>query len=267
MEQIMKSLFKALDIIDALAERESGGVRELSSITGFPPATTHRILSTLAKRRYLKQDPATKSYSLSLRFLELGTKVQQKFNLVSIARPHLERLMAETEESANLAVQDGDDAVYLDHVQGSHMLQLFTRLGARVPLYATGVGKALLSQWNPSHLEPYLERTQRKAYTSNTLVDRDRLLDELVRIRSQGFSVDNQEMEEGVICVAAVVYRYDREPVAAISISGANMRITPDRIAHFGEKVRDCALAVSRTLGYTAKTSFTPIKEKESQHG
>ena len=83
---------------------------------------------------YFQQDPVTKSYSLSFRFLELGSRVQQQTHLTSIARPHLERLMAETRESINLAVWDGDSAVYLDTVHSSYsMLQLFTRPGARVP--------------------------------------------------------------------------------------------------------------------------------------
>jgi DNA-binding IclR family transcriptional regulator len=250
----MKSLHKVLDIIDTVAEIGSAGIRELSSITGFPPATTHRIVSTLIKRRYFKQDPTTKTYSLSLRFLELGTKVQQQFNLVSIARPYLERLMADTEENANLAVLDGDEAVYLDHVQTDHMLQLFTKLGARVPLYATGVGKVFLSHWSREDLAAYLERTPRKSYTSHTRLRPEDIFDELKRIRERGFSVDNQEMEEGVICVASAVYAHDRHPAAAVSISGAAMRITPARIEHFGNVVKDCALVISRGLGYRSDT-------------
>jgi DNA-binding IclR family transcriptional regulator len=112
----MKSLLKALETIDAVAEAGSAGIRELSSITGFPPSTIHRIVATLVKKHYLQQDPVTKRYSLSFRFLELSSRVQQQIHLTSIARPHLERLMGETHESINLAVQDGDSAVYLDFV-------------------------------------------------------------------------------------------------------------------------------------------------------
>ena len=150
----MKSLHKALDIIDIIAETGSIGLQDLSLRTGFPPPTAHRLVSTLVKRRYLNQDPTTKSYSLSFRFLELGTMVRRQFNLVSIARPHLERLMAETKENANLALLDGDEMVYIDNVRGKeYMLQLFTKLGARVPLYPTGVGKMFLSQWADSDIE------------------------------------------------------------------------------------------------------------------
>jgi len=149
----MKSLLKAIDIIDAVARTDSAGIRELSSMTGFPPSTIHRIVTTLMDRHYLRQDPFTKRYSLSYRFLELGSQVQHQFNLISIARPHLERLMAEAKETVNLAVQDGDSVVYLDCVQSNYsMLQLFTKPGARVPLYATAVGKMFLSRMPESEL-------------------------------------------------------------------------------------------------------------------
>jgi DNA-binding IclR family transcriptional regulator len=247
----MKSLHKALDIIDAVSELGSAGIREISSKTAFPPATTHRIAATLVKRRFFNQDPVTKNYSLSLRFLELGTRVQQQFDLTSIARPHLQKLMSETGESANLAIVDGDSVVYLDQVQSNtSMLKIFTRLGTRVPLYSTGVGKMLLSRWRKPELEAYLERTELIPFTPHTLVSRSQILKELDRISDQGFAVDNEEMEAGVRCVAASVFDHRQRVIAAISISGAAMRITPDRIDHFGEKVKQCALDISHHLGF-----------------
>ena len=247
----MKSLAKALDTIDAVAEAGSAGIRELSTLTGFPPSTIHRIAATLVQKHYFQQDPVTKRYSLSFRFLELGSRVQQQTHLTSTARPHLEQLMAETRESINLAVRDGDSAVYLDTVQSNHsMLQLFTRPGARVPLYATGVGKLFLSRMGPSDLEAYLQRVALTPFTRYTLTEREKILRELDRIRARGFAVDNEEMEVGVRCVAALIFDYNGQPAASVSITGAAMRVTPDRIGHFGKLIRSCALAVSRELGF-----------------
>jgi len=248
----MKSLNKALDIIEMIAQRGSLGIRELSSFVGFPVGTTHRIVATLAKRRFLVQDPASRNYSLSLRFLELGTRVQQQFNLTSIARPYLAKLMQETGESANLAVLDRDDAVYLDHVRSNHMLQLFTRLGARVPLYATGVGKMFLSRLSEQELKDYLARTAMAARTPRTIVNADKLAKELAQIRKAGFAVDNEEMEEGVRCVAAMVFDHMKRPVAALSLSGAVTRITPERIEYFGEMVKQYAIRISESLGFNS---------------
>jgi DNA-binding IclR family transcriptional regulator len=250
---MMKSLHKVLDIIETVAREGTIGIRELSACTGFPPATIHRMTSTLVERHYLKQDPVSKKLSLSIQFLELGTKVQQHFSLTAVARPHLERLMAQTHESVNLAVQDGDHMAYLDHIRSDHsMLQLFTKPGARVPLYCTGVGKMLLSLWPASQLEAYLARTPLTRHTSHTLVDRRKLLHELARIRAQGYSVDNQEMEEGVRCVASLVKDHRGEPAGVVSISGAAMRVAPQRIKFFATSVIDCSQAISRDLGFQA---------------
>ena len=247
----MKSLNKALDIIDAVSKLESAGIRDISMMTGFPSTTVHRIAATLVKRQYFNQDPVTKNYSLSLRFLELGSKVQQQSDLPTTARPHLQKLMSETEESANLAIWDGDSVVYLDQVRSNKsILKTFTRLGTRVPFYSTGVGKMLLSQWSNAELESYLKRTQLIPHTPNTLVSRSKILKELEQISARGFSVDDEEMEAGVRCVAALVFDHRKQVVAAISISGAAMRITPERIDDLGKRVKQCALDISRDLGF-----------------
>ena len=247
----MKSLIKAIDIINAVAEAGSAGIRELSTATGYPPSTIHRIAATLAERHYFQQDPVTKQYALSFRFLELGTQVQQKIHLTSIARPHIERLMDETRESVNLAVRDGDSMVYLDIAQSNHsILQLFTRPGARVPLYATGVGKLFLSWMAKSELDAYLERSNRTPYTPYTLVEKDKIISDLERIRKQGYPVDNEEMEEGVRCVAALIFDHQGKPAASVSITGAAMRVTPDKIKLFGKLINNCAAAISRQLGF-----------------
>lgn len=247
----MKSLHKVLDIIEAMAKSGGIGIRELSAHTGYPPPTVHRITSTLIERNYVKQDPATKRLSLSVQFLELGTNVQQQFNLTAIARPHLERLMAECKEAVNLAVQDGDYVAYLDHVRSNYsMLQLFTKPGARAPLYCTGVGKMFLSHWPPTEVEAYLDRILLVPHTPRTIVDRRRLMDELVQIRAAGYSVDDEEMEKGVRCVAALVMDHRGRPCGAVSISGAAMRIAPARIKVYAKSVKSCSLAISKELGF-----------------
>ena len=246
----MKSLLKAIATIDAVAEAGSIGIRELSSITGFPPSTIHRIVSTLVEKNYFQQDPVTRRYSLSFRFLELGTRYQQQTHLTAIALPHLEQLMSATREGVNLAVRDGDSMVYLDIVQSNYaMLQLFTRPGVRVPLYATGVGKLFLSQMPDAELDAYLQRSKPTAYTAHTLVKKDNLILDLQKIRSRGYAVDNQEMEEGVRCVAALVFDHLGKPAASVSVSGAAMRVTPDRIEQFGSLVKAYATAISSQLG------------------
>ncbi len=247
----MKSLQKALDAIDAIGKAGSVGVRELSARLGFPPATTHRIMATLMNRHYVRQDPVTKKYALSVKFLELGSRVQEQFDLTSVARPHMMKLMTASRESVNLAMRDGDHVVYLDHVRSEHtMLQLFTKVGARVPLYCTGVGKMFLSLWPGALVEDYLSRVRRRKHTDRTLVTEKEIKAALTRIRKVGYARDDEEMEQGVQCVAALIRNHENQPAGAISISGAATRMPEERIEALGEMVRNCAQDISRDLGW-----------------
>jgi len=250
----MKSLNKVLDVIEGVARDGKAGIRELAGQLGFPPSTIHRIVSLLVSRGYLQQNPVTKEYALSVKFLELGSMVQERFELTAIARPFLKQLMSDTKESVNLAIREKDKAVYLDHVKSQYsMLRLFTMPGAQVPLHCTGVGKLFLSRMNEAELDTYLKNTERTCFTPHTLVDEQDIRRELTQIRMQGYSVDNQEMEEGVRCVAALVLDHSGKPAGAVSISGAAMRITPDRIETIGRMVKRCTAEISKQLGYMPK--------------
>jgi DNA-binding IclR family transcriptional regulator len=252
----MKSLLKAIDTIDAVAEAGSVGIRKLSSITGFPPSTIHRIVTALVEKNYFQQDPVTRRYSLSFRFLELGARFQQQTHLTAIALPHLEQLMAATRGSVNLAVRDGDSMVYLDTVQSPYsMLQLFTRPGVRVPLYATGVGKLFLSQMEESELDAYLRRTKPTPFTAYTLVERDEIIKDRRLTRCRGYAVDNQEMEEGVRCVAALIFDHQGQPTAAVSVTGTATRLNQGRVKQYGNMVNACAASISSQLGFNPANS------------
>ena len=247
----MKSLRKALDLIEIIGETGNIGIRELSARTGFPPATVHRIIATLVERGYLQQNQNNRNYSLSTRFLEFADSIQQRFDLIPIARPHLEQLSMNSGENVNLCVLDGPVVVYIDHVHSQkHVLRTFTRLGARVPLYATGVGKVYLSKMGADELDTYLDSVKLERYTGKTITDRNTMLKELRMIKKQGYAVDDQEKESGVRCVAAPIFDYNGSMAAAISISGAAQWITRERIKPLARMVMDCAERISTELGY-----------------
>ena len=107
-----------------------------------------------------------------------------------------------------------------------------------------------MSTFAEDELVSYLERVERKSYTPHTLVKQEALAEELRRIREWGFAVDDEEMEEGVRCVASLIFDHRAMPVAAVSVSGAAMRLTQNRVAEFGRMVKACAQTVSRELGY-----------------
>ncbi len=245
----MKSLHKALDIIERISEAGTIGISELASATDLPPSTIHRILSTLSGRGYIQQQP-DRRYLLSPKFLILGSRVQQQFDMVAIARPHLEALMSSTRENANLCVRNGDNIVYIDHVpSASHDLRIFTRLGGSAPLYASGTGKIFLSQFSPNLLDAYLDRVTLTPLTPATLTVANDLRQHIAQVRANGHALDDQEKETGVRCVAAPVFDHSGQIAAAVSISGATQRITRKRLPKLTARVVQTARRISLALG------------------
>jgi DNA-binding IclR family transcriptional regulator len=247
----MKSLNRALDLIEIIAERGGIGVRELSKTAGLPPASTHRIVAALVTRGYLSKDERSHHYTLSPKFLILGDKVQQQIDIVAIARPFLEKLMAETRENTNLCVRDGHHVIYIDHVGSpDHHLRAFTKLGGKAPLYASGVGKVFLSGFSRRRLQQYLDRVDLQPFTPHTVTTVSKLIDELNTIRRKGYAVDNQEKEIGVRCVAAPIKNHEGRIQAAISVSGAAQRLTAKRLPALGRLVVDTGRLLSAAIGH-----------------
>jgi DNA-binding IclR family transcriptional regulator len=247
----MKSLKKALDLIELVAESGAIGVRDLAQISGLPPATAHRIVATLVNCGYLNKDDRTHHYALSPKFLVLGEKVQQQIDIVSIARPYLEKLMGESRENANLSIRDGHHVIYIDHVGSpDHNLRIFTKLGGSAPLYASGVGKVFLSCFSEPQFQRYVEEAAFQSFTANTITTVQKLRDEIQTVREKGYAVDNQEKELGVRCVAAPIFDHSNQIKAAISISGAAQRITMKRLPALGKLVVGVAHQLSVAIGH-----------------
>lgn len=247
----MKSLNRALDLLELIADRGAIGVRELAKLAELPPATTHRIVAALLSRGYLFKSGRNHHYALSAKFLNLGEKAQQQIDIVARARPFLEKLMADTRENANLCVRDGYKVIYIDHVGSpDHDLQAFTRLGGSAPLYASGVGKLFLSQLSEPQFEAYLKDVDLRSFTPHTITTARALAAEIKKAGKNGYAIDDEEKELGVRCVAAPIFDHRSEIVAAISVSGAAQRLTDDRLPALSERVVDVARQLSIAIGH-----------------
>ena len=250
----MTSLDKALRVLDALGRQGRSGVKSLSLETGFPPPTVHRLLASLARGGYVRQEPASKEYMLALKFLELGSRVRNDLNLVSLARPAMRDVMELSGETVNLVVFDNFEAVYVDQVANPQsMLRMFTQVGARVPLYCSGAGKAYLAAQPEQDVLDYFRLADKKRHTSQTILDEAVLLAELAKVRQRGYAMDNEEMEYGVRCVAVLIRQYRGHPAGALSISGPSSRLTLERIPALGPQLRRVAEDIGQQLGF-AKT-------------
>jgi IclR family transcriptional regulator, acetate operon repressor len=218
----VQSLERAFDLLERMADAGGEvGLSELSASGGLPLPTIHRLMRTLVSCGYVRQQP-NRRYALGPRLIRLGESASRL--LGSWARPYLAELVEATGETANMALLDGDEVVYVAQVPSRHSMRMFTEVGRRVLPHSTGVGKALLAQLPADQARALLARTGMPAVTAQTITDPDAFLAELDRIREQGYAVDDNEQEIGVRCLAVNVP--GSPTAAAISVSGPAGRLT-----------------------------------------
>jgi IclR family acetate operon transcriptional repressor len=218
-------------VLEALAQLPQGGLAELAQQVKLPASTTFRLLETLQKRGFASQSEQTGQYRLGVRAFEVGSAFLPRLRLNDVALPVMRELMREVGETVNVAVRDQADAVYVAQVEGERMLRMFTRLGARTPTYCSGVGKVLLAWLPQASVRALLGPGPWAAYTDHTITTLEALEPELMRARDRGYSVDNEERELGVRCVAVPITDAAGEVVAALSVSAPTVRLSKDRLA------------------------------------
>lgn len=240
----VQSLERAFDLLERMADAGGEvGLSELSASSGLPLPTIHRLMRTLVSCGYVRQQP-NRRYALGPRLIRLGEGASRL--LGTWARPHLAELVEATGETANMALLDGDEVVYVAQVPSRHSMRMFTEVGRRVLPHSTGVGKALLAQLPADQVRALLARTGMPAATEQTITDPDVFLAELARIREQGYSVDDNEQELGVRCLAVSVP--DSPTAAAISVSGPAGRVTDAAQAEIIPVLQDVARKLSTAL-------------------
>lgn len=218
----VQSLERAFDLLERMADAGGEvGLSELSATSGLPLPTIHRLMRTLVACGYVRQQ-ANRRYALGPRLIRLGESASRL--LGTWARPYLARLVEETGETANMALLDGDEIVYVAQVPSKHSMRMFTEVGRRVLPHSTGVGKALLAGVPDDEVRALLARTGMPAATEKTITTPEGFLAALEDVRQTGYAVDDNEQEIGVRCLAVSVP--DSPTAAAISISGPAGRVT-----------------------------------------
>ncbi len=217
----VQSVERAFQLLEALAE--AGGVSTLSDLataSGLPMPTIHRLVRTLVQQGYVRQDTARR-YTLGPRLIRLGETAGRL--LGSWARPFLAELMEATGETANLAVLEAGEVVYVGQVPSRHSMRMFTEVGRRVQPHCTAVGKVLLAQLPPVEALATLGNGPLPAHTVHTVTSPGELLPQFETAREVGYAVDDQEQEIGVRCIAVVVP--GAPTPTALSISGPEARL------------------------------------------
>lgn len=226
--QVADRLFQTLEM---LASNGPTGLMELSSELNLHKSTVHRILNSLIYMGYARQDTESNKYSLTYKILEISHQLLNKADIIDTLRPHLKKLVNETGETVHLVSLDGNEAVYIDKVESfQNSVRMVSKVGSRIPLYCSGVGKAIMAEMSPERVQKIWESSEIKKMTEHTIVEFPKLLQVLGEVKANGYAMDNEENEIGVRCIAACLKDYSGKPQYAFSISVPLNRFPDERL-------------------------------------
>ncbi|MBD8068627.1 IclR family transcriptional regulator [Bacillus sp. PS06] len=249
----IQSVERALSILELLKVERSGlGITDIAKQLKVSKSTAHRLITSLSNFGYVKKDQVTEKYILSLKLLELGDSVLQSLDIRSIASPHLKDLAHELEETVHLVFLENSEIVYIDKIESPQTIRMYSRIGKRAPVHCTGVGKAILAYLDPSEIDTIIMEKGLKKFTDYTHITRESLLNELRNIRNNRYSVDEQEHELGIRCVAAPIFDHSNKVVAGISVAAPIYRLELTKVELYAEKITNCARNISKELGNQA---------------
>lgn len=249
--ETVKSALRVLLIIELLTEEESGQTfAQICERLELPKSSSHALLRTMTERGHLVLDAETRRYRLGVRLWQAGNAYAQSFDLAEVSRPYLQAARDMLQETVQLAILDGIENVYLAKEDADQRLVLQSKVGARLPAYATGLGKVLLSGLGDDEVLARLAGTVLHPFSPSTITDPARLLEVLAEIRRRGYGTDHGEYTEGVVCVAVPICDDTGGIVAAMSVSVPEIRAGAQLQERAIEVLQREAARLSSRLGH-----------------
>lgn len=243
------SVDRALELLLILGKNTKDmGVTELSKLLGVQKSTVHSLLQTMLTRGFVQQTENGR-YTLGTRLIQLGETCAERLDIRTAARPILAELADETREIALLAILAGNELIIIDKVEPQRAFLIIPKFDFSMAIHSTAVGKVLLSYAPEAVLNQILERGVDR-FTQYTLTDKQTLLNELEKVRGQGFAVGCNETIEGITCIAVPIYDVRGNVAAALSISSASSLVSADRYKEIISILKHKAAAISARLGY-----------------
>jgi IclR family transcriptional regulator, acetate operon repressor len=247
----VQSVGRAIRILELVAEHpDQLGVSELGRRIGVHKATASRLISTLAQAGLVERAPGTDTYRPGFGLVRLATTALADLDVVRQARPVLELLAEETQETVNLGVLEGREVVNVDQVAGSHAVLNVNWVGKRTPLHCTSNGKVLLANMSEEEWSRILPLERR---TPRTITDPSVLTRQLRRAQTRGYAYTVEELEVGLNAVAAPVRGPGGEVAAAVSVAGPAYRVTKERIPELARAVIEAGAEISRRMGFAER--------------
>jgi len=244
----ISAVARTFTILETLSAVSSSGVDDLARSTGLAKATVYRFLLTLKELGYVRRDGEDRWY-LTLRLFSLGSRALDHIELPAVARPIAESLSAGLGETVHVGVLDGAEVLYVLKVESRYTIRMYSRVGKRIPLYCSAMGKVLLANLPEAGRKALVGSIRLVKYTPNTLKSRKALEVELARVRRTGHGVDSQEHEQGITCIAAPIRDSSGSVIAALSVSWPVFRFEEAQRESYLRSIRQAAGEISSILG------------------
>lgn len=246
---MLKSLDRGLKALDILATHENVTITELAELLEVDKSTASRIIETLKQHDMVQNVANTKKYRMGFRILHLGEQLRRRLNILDIARPMLQEVSHELQQSVHLCAYNKGMAYIIDQVVSSVPYSMSATVGMIEPMHSASVGKCILAYRGKENIERLLKDYEYTRYTQYTITSREKLLEELEKIRERGYAVDDQEMFVGVRCIALPIFNYMNSVRYSIGISGPITVMTDENIRYYVKKLGETGRRISRELG------------------
>lgn len=246
----LQTVERALNILEMIAERPMTQ-KEMEMETGLNRTTISRLLSTLAKRKYIEKDPSGGRYKIGLKVVELGSVMLNQVELKTEALPYLRELTQNVGRVCHMGILSQGEVVYIEKIEPMTSIRMFSGIGKRVPVHSTSLGKVLLMDKSEVEILSILKDKGMQKFTENTITDIEDFQEEMKTVKKRGYAFDNGENEPGIYCVAAPIRDYRNKVVAAISTTGRDGSFVDNQESEIIRAVKRTAAEISKKMGYT----------------
>ena len=253
---LVQSVDRALRIIEFLAENPTGaGITEISKSLGLSKGTVHRLISTLKERDFAYQSSNTELYRLSYKILYLYNCISNNIDMFKVSRPIIRKFADKVDATVHLATLDEkrSNIVYIDRIEPMNSQKLFVMsswVGKKAPCYCTAAGKMLLSQYSDDEIRDIMKGEEYKTYTDKTIKNIDEFLEEIHKVRKQGYALDENEYDHGIICISIPIYNSNGKIDFTMSVTDLILYTKAEELINLKDQLDEVSRKVSNAINY-----------------
>lgn len=248
---------RALNIFEYLGSQEKPmSFNEIASALRIPSVSAFRIVKCLCSRGYLSEDPSLQGrYSLGFQFLHLAHLLSKRSDLSALVMEPMRKLAEKSGQTAQLGILHENGIMYISQALSTKPINIIAALRVVLPINISASGKVLVAFLESKAQEEFLAKVQFSNFTPNSIYERDKFLMELAKVREKGYAIDNEEYARGIGCLAAPIFNYTGENVAAIGITGPISDYhNQDNLELLKRWVLETAEEASERIGYKVKS-------------